>query len=148
MSFRTRLSNLNIHDEMEMEKLLNEIEDKSHEHIELLNEKEKQITDLIEQNNKLQETVNFLTNENEMLKNELTSYATATQYLQNETNILKNQILTNEQRYKSEMNTKMNEMYTIMQISKKIDDQNREIALLEKENNNQLHKLSIEEDED
>ena len=44
--------------------------------------------------------------------------------------------------------TKMNEMYTIMQISKKIDDQNREIALLEKENNNQLHKLSIEEDED
>ncbi len=119
---------INLEDNFEIEELLNLIEDRQIEQVEMLNFKDEENHNLKKENQRLNSLLSSIQDENQYLKSEL-----------NKTRKL---IIDNEQKYKSDLDKKMSEVYTIMEISKKIEEQNKEIYELEQETKKQREKFA------
>ena len=118
-----RSKSINLNDGFEIEKLLDDIEEQQIEQMEIINNKNEEINNLMNENQKLTSLVSEQEHEISFLKNEVDS--------------LKALLVQNEQKFRIEMEEKISEIYTIMEISKKIEEQNKEIEKLEQETEEQ-----------
>lgn len=118
-----RSKSINLNDGFEIEKLLDDIEEQQIEQMEIINNKNEEINNLMNENQKLTSLVSEQEREISFLKNEVDS--------------LKALLVQNEQKFRIEMEEKISEIYTIMEISKKIEEQNKEIEKLEQETEEQ-----------
>ncbi|WP_022935178.1 hypothetical protein ACJA28_00490 [Mesomycoplasma moatsii] len=118
-----RSKSINLNDSFEIEKLLDDIEEQQIEQMEIINNKNEEINNLMNENQKLTSLVSEQEREISFLKNEVDN--------------LKALLVQNEQKFRIEMEEKISEIYTIMEISKKIEEQNKEIEKLEQETEEQ-----------